>query len=136
MKVKRSDASQVKQPKLERPVLAREESDMGTGKRPRLSVFRSNKAIYAQIIDDSQGKTLVAASSFQLPPASPSVRRGRAASNLKLLKTEQARKVGELLAKRASKAKIKQVVFDRRRYKYHGRVKALAEGARKGGLDF
>lgn len=97
----------------------------GTAKRPRLAVFRSNKAIYAQIIDDERGVTLAAASSLQLP-----------ASSLRLSKTDQARKVGAFLAKMATKKKIKQVVFDRRCYKYHGRIKALAEGARKGGLNF
>lgn len=93
--------------------------------RPRLSVFRSNKTIYAQIIDDQKSKTLVAATSLKL---------GKEAQ--KLTKTEQAFKTGQLLAKKALKAKIKKVIFDRRGYKYHGRVKALAEGAREGGLKF
>lgn len=90
----------------------------------RLAVFRSNKAIYAQVIDDKLGKTLVAANEKDL---------GKAAK--KITKTEKARLVGEILAEKALKQKIKQVRFDRRRYKYHGRVKALAEGARKGGLQ-
>lgn len=81
-------------------------------KRLRLSVFRSNKYIYSQIIDDEKGATLVAA-------------RGK-----------QPLEVGKILAKKATKLGIKKVWFDRRRYKYHGRVKALAEGARKGGLEF
>lgn len=97
----------------------------GTLTRPRLSVFRSNKAIYAQIIDDEGGKTLVAATSLKL---------GKEAQ--KLTRKERAFKTGQLLAKKALKAKIKKVVFDRRAYKYHGRVKALADGARKGGLEF
>lgn len=97
----------------------------GTLARPRLSVFRSNKAIYAQIIDDGKGKTLAAATSLKL---------GKEAQ--KLTKKEKAFKTGQLLAKKALKAKIKKVVFDRRAYKYHGRVKALADGARKGGLQF
>ena len=94
----------------------------GTKQRPRLSVFRSCRAIYAQIIDDQKGRTLVAASNFKLA--------------VKGNKTVQARAVGELLAKKALKKKIKKIVFDRGSYRYHGRVKALAEGARKGGLIF
>lgn len=93
----------------------------GTRKRPRLSVFRSSKHVYAQLIDDTRGETLVAASDVDFEKGS---------------KVEQARAVGQELAKRALKAKIKKVVFDRGRYKYHGRVKALAEGAREGGLAF
>jgi large subunit ribosomal protein L18 len=94
-------------------------------KRLRLTVFRSNKYIYAQIIDDGKRGTLVAASDLGNP------------SNLgNLTKTQRARLVGELLAKRALKKRIKQVWFDRRGYKYHGRVKALAEGARERGLKF
>ena len=97
----------------------------GTSTRLRLSVFRSHKVIYAQIIDDGKGKTLMAATSLKL-----------AKESQKLAKKEKAFKTGQLLAKKALKAKIKKVVFDRRAYKYHGRVKALAEGARKGGLEF
>ena len=93
--------------------------------RPRLTVFRSHQMIYAQIIDDEKGETLVAASSQQLGEA-----------DRKLTKIEQAQKVGSLLAKRAIKKKIKQVVFDRGSYQYHGRIKALAETARQGGLKF
>lgn len=96
----------------------------GTPDRPRISVFRSNKYLYAQIIDDSQGKTLVAASSKE-----------GAASMLKT-NMEKAEMVGNILAKKAAKAKIKKVAFDRSGYKYHGIIKALAEGARKGGLEF
>ncbi|MGN1263684.1 MAG: 50S ribosomal protein L18 [Prevotella sp.] len=93
----------------------------GTAERPRLSVFRSNKQIYAQIINDDEGKTLTAASSLGLE-AMP--------------KIEQAEKVGELVAKKALEAGISSVVFDRNGYLYHGRVKQLAEAARKGGLKF
>lgn len=89
--------------------------------RPRLSVFRSNRAIYAQIIDDTKGATLAFASS-----------KGVKAKG----KLEVAMAVGETLAQKALKAKVKKVVFDKGGYKYHGRVKALAEGARKGGLVF
>jgi large subunit ribosomal protein L18 len=96
----------------------------GTTKRPRLSVYRSAKVIYAQIIDDQKGKTLVSASSREVK------------AKEKMTKVAKAALVGEVLAKKALKANIKAVVFDRGRYPYHGRVKALAEGARKGGLKF
>ncbi len=95
----------------------------GTPSRPRLNVFRSNKAIYCQIIDDLAGTTLVAASSLELKETS--------GGNI-----EGARKVGELIAKKALEKGIKQVVFDRGGYLYHGRVKALAEAAREAGLEF
>lgn len=101
----------------------------GTRRRPRLSVFRSNRAIYAQIVDDERGKTLVAASEKES-------RRKTETQKNRITKTEKARLVGELLAKRALKKGIKTAVFDRGRYRYHGRVEALAEGARKGGLRF
>src|SRR5581483_55359 len=97
----------------------------GTTGRPRLSVFRSANHIYAQIIDDTQGRTLVAASTVE--------------SDLKGLsgqKAERAKAVGLELARRAKDAGISQVIFDRGGYLYHGRVKALADGAREGGLDF
>ena len=98
-------------------------------KRPRLSVFRSNQYIYAQIIDDSQGKTLVAASGKNLKLSVSVLPK-------KHSKTERASLVGEILAKKALKKGIKKVWFDRGHYQYHGRIKALAEAARKGGLDF
>lgn len=93
----------------------------GTAARPRLSVFRSNKQIYAQVIDDETAKTLVSASSLGME-AMP--------------KKEQAAKVGAALAQKAIEAGITTVVFDRNGYLYHGRVKELADGARKGGLKF
>jgi len=99
----------------------------GTPERPRLCVFRSNKHIYAQIIDDTIGHTLVSASTLD-----PELRE-------KLQKTwnkEAAKEVGKLIARRALEKGIKKVVFDRGGYKYHGRVKELAEGAREGGLVF
>ncbi|NLO89558.1 MAG: 50S ribosomal protein L18 [Clostridia bacterium] len=99
---------------------------IGTQERPRLCVYRSLKHIYAQIIDDIEGKTLVAAST--LDPAL----RGTIKGNNK----EAAKKVGELIAQKALDKGIKQVVFDRGGYKYHGRVAALAEGAREKGLEF
>jgi len=100
---------------------------VGTAERPRLNVFRSLKHIYAQVIDDDQGHTLVAASTLD-----PDLR-GKLTS---LTKAEQAKLVGELLAQRALARGVKRVVFDRGGYKYHGRVKALAEGSRQAGLEF
>lgn len=97
----------------------------GTKEIPRLNVFRSNSNIFAQIIDDSEGKTLVSASSID---KELSLENGG--------NVEAASKVGELIAKRAKKAKITKVVFDRGGYLYHGRVKALAEAARENGLEF
>jgi large subunit ribosomal protein L18 len=95
--------------------------------RPRLSVFRSSEQIYAQVIDDEKGVTIVAASSLEK-------------ANREGLKTganiEAARQVGKQIAERALQAGVKQVVFDRGGYIFHGRVKALAEAAREGGLDF
>jgi large subunit ribosomal protein L18 len=95
----------------------------GTTERPRVSVFRSNKAIYAQLVDDVAAATLVAARSAEIDTAG-------------LKKADVAKKVGELLAQRAKDKGIERVVFDRSGYLYHGRVKALAEGAREGGLVF
>jgi len=90
--------------------------------RPRLSVFRSHRQIYAQIIDDPSGKTLASASSMEIKS--------------KAKKAEKASAVGKKIAEKANKAGINSVVFDRSHYRYHGRVKALAEGARNGGLKF
>jgi large subunit ribosomal protein L18 len=94
----------------------------GTPETPRLTVFRSNKQIYVQVIDDKSGKTLAAASSLKMQD--------------KVTKKEQAAKVGELIAKNALEAGVSQVVFDRNGYLYHGRVKEVADAARKGGLKF
>ena len=96
----------------------------GTAERPRLVVFRSNRGIEAQLVDDLAGRTLAAASWLNLK------------KSFKGNKTEQAAEVGKLLAANAKKAKIERVVFDRGGYLYHGRVKALADGAREGGLSF
>jgi large subunit ribosomal protein L18 len=93
----------------------------GTAERPRLSVFKSTIHIYAQLIDDESQKTLAASSDLKLKRAKG---------------MEMAEKVGEELAKAAVAKKIKKVVFDRNGFPYHGRIKALAEGARKGGLEF
>lgn len=96
----------------------------GTAQRPRLSVFRSNKAIYAQLIDDEVGHTLAAASSKEL----------RTEANGNTL--DVAKKVGQRLAEKATAQKIDAIVFDRNGYLYHGKVKALADAAREGGLKF
>jgi large subunit ribosomal protein L18 len=97
----------------------------GTTGRPRLAVFRSINQIYAQVIDDSVGHTLASASTLE-----QGLRDGKAT------KTEQAKLVGRLLAERARKAGVEKVVFDRAGFRYHGRVRALAEAAREAGLDF
>jgi large subunit ribosomal protein L18 len=97
----------------------------GTADKPRLSIFRSNKQIYAQIIDDEKGATLVSCSS-----------RIKDVNSQPLSKTDKSREVGKKLAELAKDKGIEVVVFDRGGYRYHGRVKALAEGAREGGLNF
>ena len=96
----------------------------GTAERPRLSVFRSNRGVFAQLIDDDAGKTLAGASWVGLPESFSGD------------KTEQAREVGKAVAAAAKEAGVERVVFDRGGYLYHGRVKALAEGARERGLKF
>ncbi len=97
----------------------------GTESRPRLAVFRSNKEIYAQIIDDVNGKTITAASSRDKDIDASTVN-----------KTEAAKMVGKAIAEKAVKAGVEAITFDRGGYLYHGRVKSLAEGAREGGLKF
>jgi large subunit ribosomal protein L18 len=94
----------------------------GTTERPRMSVYRSNKQIYVQLVDDLTGKTLVSASSMALTD--------------KVSKKEESSKVGEVIAQKAKEIGIQSVIFDRNGYLYHGRVKELAEAARKGGLKF
>ena len=96
----------------------------GTAERPRLAVFRSNRGIFAQLTDDDAGRTIAGASWLDLPKTFSGD------------KTEQAAEVGKRLAEAAKKAGIESAVFDRGGYLYHGRVKALAEGAREGGLQF
>jgi large subunit ribosomal protein L18 len=95
---------------------------VGTAERPRLAVFRSNRHIYAQIIDDAAGRTLAAATSVALSGEGD--------------KRSDAQRVGAELARRAKQAGVSAVVFDRGGYRYHGRVQALADAAREGGLDF
>ena len=97
----------------------------GTSEAPRLSVFRSNSEIYAQLIDDNSGLTLASASSKQ-----------KDISTQKAPKTELSKMVGKSIAQKATELGIKKVIFDRSGYIYHGRVKAVAEGAREGGLEF
>ena len=116
-KVSKNDARLIRHERIRSKIV-------GTSECPRLCVFRSNTNIYAQIIDDESGKTLVSASSPDKD------------LNLKNNNIETATKVGETLAKRATKAGIKNVVFDRGGYLYHGKVKALAEAARENGLEF
>lgn len=98
---------------------------VGTSERPRLSVYRSNKHIYAQLIDDLSGKTLAAASTVEA-----SLRNGSATS------ADSAGKVGALVAERAIERGVKSVVFDRGGFRFHGRIKAVADAAREKGLDF
>jgi large subunit ribosomal protein L18 len=95
----------------------------GTAERPRLSVYRSNRGVFAQLIDDTKGHTVAAVNWIE-----PELR--------KLTAAEQAKRAGELLAERGKAAGVESCVFDRGGYQYHGRVKALAEGAREGGLSF
>jgi large subunit ribosomal protein L18 len=118
--------SYTREARIRRHVRVREKVS-GTESRPRLCVFRSLNQIYAQVIDDSQGRTLVAASSLDAELKKDSTKKN---------KTAHAEAVGTLLAKRAVEKKISQVAFDRGGYRYHGRVKALADAARKAGLKF
>jgi large subunit ribosomal protein L18 len=97
----------------------------GSGSRPRLAVFRSNTHIYAQVIDDGSGKTLAAASTVE-----------KELRGSKQTKTEEAAVVGRLIAERAKTAGVERVVFDRAGFRYHGRIKSLADAAREAGLDF
>jgi large subunit ribosomal protein L18 len=97
----------------------------GTAGRPRLAVFRSLDHIYAQVIDDASGRTLVAASTLE-----------KELRGSKSTKTEEAASIGKLIAERAKKAGIDHVVFDRAGYRYHGRIKSLADAAREAGLEF
>ena len=112
----------MKSKKLRRQIRVRSKI-RGTEKRPRLSVFRSNRFIYAQLINDEMGKTIVGVSEKHLKEKTAG-------------KSERAKAVGVLLAKKAIEKKIKKVVFDRGSYSYHGRISEIARGAREGGLEF
>ncbi len=106
----------------------------GTSRIPRLCVFRSNKYIYTQLIDDEKGKTLVAANDMEIKKAK--TKKKKEDKKAFTGKVALAYEVGKLITEKALEKKIKKVVFDRGGYKYHGRVKAVAEGAREGGLKF
>ena len=120
----------------------------GTANRPRLCVFRSAKHIYVQLIDDEKGKTLVAASDLEIKRETKSAKQKTLKKKPSLVKTKEGKEeiktkrttiayeVGKLIAEKAHKKQIEKVVFDRGGYQYHGRVKALAEGAREVGLKF
>lgn len=109
--------------KLRRKIRTRSKTK-GTVQKPRLSVFRSNQYIYAQVIDDEKGKTIIGVSEKDLPKKE------------KVNKTVKAKELGAVLAKKAIAKKVQNVVFDKGSYAYHGRIKAFAEGAREGGLKF
>jgi len=113
----------IRDKKLKRTIRVRSKIK-GTKDRPRLSVFRSSRYIYAQIIDDEVGKTIVGVSEKHLGDKVPTT------------KVDKAKALGRLLAKKAIEKKVKKVVFDRRGYAYFGRVSAVADGAREGGLQF
>jgi large subunit ribosomal protein L18 len=117
MRGTRSSARDRRQKRVRRKVT-------GTAQRPRLSVYRSNRYIYAQVIDDVEGRTLAAASSQEPDLRGPN------------LDAEVAARVGELVGRRAREAGVSEIVFDRAGYKFHGRVKALADAAREAGLEF
>ncbi len=120
------DINKAKREKLMRRHLRVRSRIKGTAQKPRLSVFRSNKHIFLQLIDDEKGKTIISESD---PKAAKKEKSKKA-------KIEMAREAGKKLAEAAAKKKIKHAVFDRGGYVYHGRVKAAAEGAREGGLQF
>ena len=128
MKVTKSNGKNHWQRRLIRHAQVRKKV-IGTSSVPRLAVFRSNKHIYAQIIDDAASHTIISLSDLKFP-------RAKSKEISKTSKIKQAYEVGLNLAKTALSKKIKKTVFDRGGYKYHGRIKSLAEGARKGGLVF
>lgn len=144
-----SKAYEKRQQRLSRKVRVRKKV-RGTGERPRLSVFRSLNHIYAQLIDDDSGKTLVSASSLRLEipavepkAAAPAEEEGKKKSKKKKkekkpegLKVRRSRSVGKAIAEKGISLGVKKVVFDRNGFLYHGRVAALAEAARKNGLEF
>ena len=123
MRIRTSKHSSVKDTAREKKRMRIRRKIKGSGERPRLSVFRSARHMYAQLIDDVTGATIVSASTLDV-------------EGLKNANKDTAKAIGQELAKRAMSKNIKSVVFDRNGYLYHGRVKSLAEGAREGGLDF
>jgi large subunit ribosomal protein L18 len=108
----------------------------GTVEIPRVSVFRSNRHLFVQLIDDSTGKTILSNTIEPMPGSAGPVLGPKTKNKAKSAKTEAAALIGETIAQKAKKAGISKVVFDRGGFKYHGRVKALADGLRKGGLQF
>jgi large subunit ribosomal protein L18 len=102
----------------------------GNSERPRLSVFKSNKEVYVQLIDDELGKTLLSAHSNEIKLDKKAIKEGEGR------KTKEAFEVGKLIAQKAIQKNVKEVVFDRGGYKFHGRIKAIADGARENGLFF
>ena len=108
----------------------------GTAEIPRLCVFRTPKHIYAQLIDDEKGKTLLSLTDAGLKKSKPKPKTQKIEKGIKTAKVALAYEIGKLIAKKALEKKIEKVVFDKGGYKYHGRVKAVAEGAREGGLTF
>jgi len=109
----------------------------GTAEAPRMAVFRSNAHIYVQLIDDANGKTLLSVSDAEIKTAKAKASgKGKDAKNENGRRIAVAKEVGLLAAEKAKKAKIEKVVFDRGGFKYHGRIKSVAEGAREGGLKF
>ena len=124
--------AKTKQEAREKRKMSTRERVHGTSERPRLTVFRSAKHIYAQVVDDASGRTLVAASS-KVPAAERATLKGKAEGKGKVAMSTA---VGRVLAERSLAQGIKRVCFDRSGYRYHGRVKALADGARAGGLEF
>ena len=123
-----ADKNKAKQQRLERRKWSLRSRLSGDAERPRLSVFRSDKHIYAQVIDDMSGKTLVAVASTSADVRGAELKNG---GNI-----AAAKAVGKAIAEKAKAAGIKQVAFDRSGFKYHGRIKALAEAARANGLEF
>jgi large subunit ribosomal protein L18 len=112
---------------------------LGTATRPRLCVFRSGKHIYAQLVDDEKGKVLFSASDLKIKNRAPAKSKGKDEDKTSVVgqaKVGRAKEVGKLIAEKAKSSKIEKIVFDRGGYGYHGRVKAVAEGAREGGLKF
>jgi len=117
------DLQKIKREKRRKRAVRARSKIFGTLKKPRLSIFRSNKHIYVQLIDDERGKTLASASGLEL-------------KNEKMPKSKKAVSIGKLIADKAAKLNIKEVIFHKGGYKYHGAIKATAEGAREGGLKF
>lgn len=125
------EATNLKKEKKDRRHLRIRAKVSGTAKRPRLSVFRSNAHLYVQLIDDVANKTLAHASDAEIKE-----KKSQTEKNTEGNKVATARKVGSLIAEKAKKLGLEAVVFDRGGVKYHGRIKAVAEGAREGGLKF